>query len=50
MYKVDVHPILDIPKGSEAEFRFDGRVIKGEAGLTIATPYTAPDTQFTATA
>lgn len=37
MYKVDVHPILDIPKGSEAEFRFDGRVIKGEAGLTIAT-------------
>ena len=37
MYKVDVHPILDIPKGKEVEFRFDGKTIKGEAGLTIAT-------------
>ena len=37
MYKVDEHPILDIPKGKEVEFRFDGKTIKGEAGLTIAT-------------
>ncbi len=37
MYKVDVHPILDIPKGKEVEFTFNGKAVKGESGLTIAT-------------
>lgn len=37
MYKVDVHPILDVPNGKEVEFSFNGSKVKGEAGLTIAT-------------
>lgn len=36
MYNVDKHPILDIPQGKEVEFLFNGKTVKGEAGLTIA--------------
>lgn len=36
MYKITQHPILDIPKNQEINFDFDGQMVKGEAGQTIA--------------
>lgn len=37
MYKIEVHPILDVPKGDLQEFSYNGTIVKGERGLTIAT-------------
>ena len=37
MYKVNEHPILDVPSGEEIAFNFNGKKIVGEKGLTIAT-------------
>lgn len=37
MYRIDLHPILDVPEGKTIEFTYNGMSVKGEAGLTIAT-------------
>ena len=36
MYKINKHPILDIPATEKAEFIFEGKKITGEKGFTIA--------------
>jgi len=36
MYKITEHPILDIPKGQEVYFKYNGEQIKAEKGKTIA--------------
>lgn len=36
MYKIDKHPILDIPQNEEVVFMFKGEKIKGQKGYTIA--------------
>ncbi len=36
MYKIENHPILEIPKPDEINFSFNGQIIKGEKGFTIA--------------
>ncbi len=36
MYKIEKHPILDIPHEDYIEFQFNGKSIKGQRGLTIA--------------
>jgi len=36
MYKIDKHPILDIPESRPATFLFEGKEVTGENGFTIA--------------
>ena len=36
MYKIEKHPILDIPQGEVVEFLYEGKKIKGQKGYTIA--------------
>ncbi|MBO4580916.1 MAG: FAD-dependent oxidoreductase [Bacteroidales bacterium] len=36
MYKIEVHPILDIPQSENVEFFFEGKKIKAQKGYTIA--------------
>ena len=36
MYKIEKHPILEVPKPEKTEFLFDGKKIEGEKGFTIA--------------
>ena len=36
MYKIDHHPILDIPEREKVEFLFDGQTVTGYKGYTIA--------------
>ena len=36
MYKIDKHPILDVPQVEKKEFSFNGEKIIGEIGYTIA--------------
>ncbi len=36
MLKIEKHPILDVPKGEELSFLFEGKTVKGEKGFTIA--------------
>ena len=36
MYKIEKHPILDIPKEDLVEFQYEGKTIKGQRGKTIA--------------
>lgn len=36
MYKIEKHPILDIPKNEKKTFIFNGKVIEAEKGYTIA--------------
>ena len=36
MHKIDLHPILDIPKNQEVTFSFNGKKITGHADYTIA--------------
>jgi glycine/D-amino acid oxidase-like deaminating enzyme/Fe-S-cluster-containing hydrogenase component 2/bacterioferritin-associated ferredoxin/ferredoxin len=36
MYRIDKHPILDVPQKQEVRFLFEGREISGEKGFTIA--------------
>ncbi|OFX67897.1 MAG: ferredoxin [Bacteroidetes bacterium GWE2_29_8] len=37
MYKIDKHPIIDIPKEEKHQFLFDGKLIYGFKGHTIAS-------------
>ena len=36
MYKIENHPILDLPKEEYVEFQFEGRIVRGQKGKTIA--------------
>ena len=36
MYKIENHPILDLPKEEFVEFQFEGRTVRGQKGKTIA--------------
>jgi succinate dehydrogenase/fumarate reductase-like Fe-S protein len=36
MYKIDSHPILEIPQEDLHEFLYEGRPVKGQKGQTIA--------------
>lgn len=36
MYKIENHPILEIPQNEDITFSFNGQPIKGEKGFTIA--------------
>ncbi|MGE0090408.1 MAG: FAD-dependent oxidoreductase [Bacteroidales bacterium] len=36
MYKINEHPILEVPSVKEVEFKFNNQIIKGESGFTIA--------------
>jgi glycine/D-amino acid oxidase-like deaminating enzyme/thioredoxin reductase/Fe-S-cluster-containing hydrogenase component 2 len=36
MYKINKHPILEVPAREEVTFHFNGQVIRGEKGFTIA--------------
>ena len=36
MYKIEEHPILDIPKAEEIEFKFNQEIVKAKKGYTIA--------------
>ena len=36
MYKIEQHPILDIPEREVVEFMFDGQKVQGRKGYTIA--------------
>ncbi len=36
MYKINKHPILEIPKVEKVKFTYNGKAIKGEKGFTIA--------------
>ena len=36
MYKIENHPILDIPEREEVEFLFEGKKVVGRKGYTIA--------------
>ncbi|MCR5445478.1 MAG: FAD-dependent oxidoreductase [Bacteroidales bacterium] len=36
MYKIEKHPILDIPAGEEVSFLFEGKPVVGRKGYTIA--------------
>ena len=36
MYKIEQHPILDIPQSEVVEFLFDGQKVQGRKGYTIA--------------
>ena len=36
MFKIENHPILDLPKEEYVEFQFEGRTVRGQKGKTIA--------------
>mgnify|MGYP006283886591 CR=1 FL=1 len=36
MYKIDKHPILEVKETKTIEFLYEGRVVKGQSGYTIA--------------
>ena len=36
MFKIEKHPILDVPRPEKVEFIFNGKIIEGEKGFTIA--------------
>lgn len=36
MYKIEKHPILDIPQTDLVEFRYEGQTVRGQRGKTIA--------------
>ena len=36
MYKIEKHPILDIPQEDLVEFQYEGKTVKGQRGKTIA--------------
>lgn len=36
MYKIEKHPILEVPQPEKVKFVFDGKEIEGEKGFTIA--------------
>lgn len=36
MYKIDNHPILDIPQCEMTEFLYNGQKVQGRKGYTIA--------------
>ena len=36
MYKIEKHPILDIPEEDLVEFKYEGQTVRGQRGKTIA--------------
>ena len=36
MYKIEKHPILEVPVSNKVSFSYNGKIIDGEAGFTIA--------------
>jgi len=36
MYKIETHPILEVPKPEKVTFTFEGQTVEGEKGFTIA--------------
>ena len=36
MYKIETHPILEIPENNEVTFLFNGKQVVGQADYTIA--------------
>jgi glycine/D-amino acid oxidase-like deaminating enzyme/Fe-S-cluster-containing hydrogenase component 2 len=36
MYKINEHPILEVPEVKEVSFKYNGQMVKGELGFTIA--------------
>ena len=36
MYRIETHPIIDLPKEEYVEFQYEGRTIRGLKGKTIA--------------
>jgi len=36
MYKINSHPILEVPKVEKVKFNFNGKAVEGEKGFTIA--------------
>ena len=36
MYKIEKHPILEIPQEDLVEFQYEGKTVKGQRGKTIA--------------
>ena len=36
MYKIDKHPILEVPQPVKVQFLFEGKLVEGEKGFTIA--------------
>ena len=36
MYKIENHPILDIPQADLVEFQYEGQIVRGQRGKTIA--------------
>ena len=36
MYKIEKHPILDIPQEDLVEFQYEGQTVRGQRGKTIA--------------
>ena len=36
MYKINTHPILEVPKTEKTTFAFNGEIVEGEKGFTIA--------------
>ena len=37
MFKINSHPILDIPEDNLVSFKFNGVVVKGQKGFTVAS-------------
>ncbi|MGC9343402.1 MAG: 2Fe-2S iron-sulfur cluster-binding protein, partial [Bacteroidales bacterium] len=37
MFKIENHPVLTVPKGKEIVFLYEGREVKGEKGMFIAS-------------
>ena len=36
MYKIEEHPILEVPQAEKVSFTFNGSIVTGEKGFTIA--------------
>jgi glycine/D-amino acid oxidase-like deaminating enzyme/thioredoxin reductase/Fe-S-cluster-containing hydrogenase component 2/ferredoxin len=36
MHKIESHPILEVPQAKKVQFEFNGKIIEGEKGFTIA--------------
>ena len=36
MYKIEEHPILEVPQAEQVSFTFNGQIVTGEKGFTIA--------------
>lgn len=50
MYKIEKHPILDIPQEDLVEFLYEGKTVKVSVARPLPPPFIKPVSQFTATA